>query len=142
MSSPEGVAGDPVAAPATPRAIVAGHAEFAFGLVSAVQQITGRGAQLLPIDARALGVADIERLIGDTMRDVGIRVVFTDLHAGSCTMAARRALRLAPEAVLVAGTNLPMLLDFVLADGQSAVEAATHAAERGREAVRVIGGGQ
>jgi PTS system N-acetylgalactosamine-specific IIA component len=142
MSNAEGVSGDATTGSVSPRAIVAGHAEFALGLVSAVHQITGRGAQLIAMDARALGVADIERKIGEMMRDAGIKVVFTDLHAGSCTMAARRALRLAPDAVLVAGANLPMLLDFVLADGKPAVEAATGAAERGREAVRVIGGGQ
>jgi PTS system N-acetylgalactosamine-specific IIA component len=121
------------------RALVAGHGDFAAGLVSAVQQITGRGGQLIAIEARALGVLDIERLIGDIMRDTGIRVLFTDLHAGSCTMAARRVLRSAPDAVLVAGANLPMLLDFVLAEGKPPAEAAAHAAARGREAVTVFG---
>ena len=33
-----------------PRAIVAGHGEFAAGLVSAVQQITGRGDQLIHVN--------------------------------------------------------------------------------------------
>ena len=32
-----------------PRAIVAGHGEFAAGLVSAVEQITGRGEQLIAV---------------------------------------------------------------------------------------------
>ena len=43
-------------------------------------------------------------------------MIFTDLQAGSCTMASRRILRGMDDAVLVAGANLPTLLDFVFAD--------------------------
>jgi mannose/fructose-specific phosphotransferase system component IIA len=44
------------------------------------------------------------------------------------------------DAVLIAGANLPMLLDFVFAEGRSAPEAARHAAERGRSSISVHGG--
>ena len=104
-----------------PRAIVAGHGEFAAGLVSAVEQITGRGSQR------------------DRMVASGIRVVFTDLQAGSCTMAARRVLRGLTDAVVVCGTNLPLLLDFVFNDQATPSEAARHAAERGRAAIALVG---
>ena len=50
-----------------PRAIVAGHGDFAAGLVSAVEQITGRGGQLIAISVRDLTVADIEQLLRDRM---------------------------------------------------------------------------
>jgi PTS system N-acetylgalactosamine-specific IIA component len=46
------------------RAIVAGHGEFANGLVSAVQQITGRGDQLIGVSVAKLCVEDIENLSG------------------------------------------------------------------------------
>ena len=75
------------------RALVAGHADFAAGMVSAVEQITGQGAALVPIQVRDLCGDDIQRLLHDTMMQTGARVIFTDLHAGSCTMAARRVLR-------------------------------------------------
>jgi PTS system N-acetylgalactosamine-specific IIA component len=75
------------------------------------------------------------------MAEERISVVFTDLHAGSCTMAARRVLRGAEGTVLVAGANLPMLLDFVLAETMPPVEAAVHAADRGRASVSVHPGG-
>jgi N-acetylgalactosamine PTS system EIIA component len=68
-------------------------------------------------------------------------VVFTDLQAGSCTMAARRYLRDRKDVLLVAGANLPMLLDFVFADKLPAIEAARHALERGRAAITATGGG-
>lgn len=123
-----------------PRAIVAGHGEFAAGLVSAVQQITGRGEQFLPVAIAGLGAEDIERLLREQMLATGIRVVFTDLQAGSCTMAARRVLRGMTDAVVVCGTNLPLLLDFVFNDQAEPAEAARHAAERGRSAIALVGG--
>ncbi|NUO93331.1 MAG: hypothetical protein HOQ30_10070 [Gemmatimonadaceae bacterium] len=122
----------------TKRALVAGHADFAAGLVSAVDLITGRGALLVPIQVKGLCGADIEQLLRDTMDSTGVRIIFTDLQAGSCTMAARRVLRQIGEGTLVAGANLPMLLDFVMSsDGDGAAAAA--AAERGRAAVSVHG---
>ena len=123
----------------TPRAIVAGHGEFAAGLVSAVQQITGRGGQLIPVAVHQLSVEDIEDLLRRRMIEHGVRVIFTDLQAGSCTMASRRILRGMDDAVLVAGANLPTLLDFVFSESRSAPEAARHAAERGRAAIAVHG---
>src|SRR5215471_1664345 len=114
------------AAATTPRAIVAGHGEFAAGLVSAVEQITGRGAQLIPVSVQGLSVEDIERLLRTRMHDANVHVIFTDLQAGSCTMASRRILRGVNDAVLIAGTNLPTLLDFVFAEGRTAPEAARH----------------
>jgi PTS system N-acetylgalactosamine-specific IIA component len=128
------------ASPSRPRAIVAGHGDFAAGLISAVEQISGRGALLLPISVQQLGVEDIEALLRQKMVDAGVRVIFTDLQAGSCTMASRRLLRGMEDAVLVAGVNLPTLLDFVFADSLPPVAAARHAAERGKASITVIGG--
>lgn len=124
-----------------PRAIVAGHGDFAAGLISAVEQISGRGALLVPISVKQLGVEDIEALLRKEMIDAGVRVIFTDLQAGSCTMASRRILRGMDDAVLVAGVNLPTLLDFVFADTVPPVEAARRAAERGKASITAVGGG-
>lgn len=123
-----------------PRAIVAGHGNFAAGLVSAVEVITGRGGLFHPVAVPELSTADIEALLRRTMDETGARVLFTDLHAGSCTMAARRILRGVPDAVLVSGANLPALLDFAFAESKPAVTAARHAAERGRAAITVVEG--
>jgi PTS system N-acetylgalactosamine-specific IIA component len=123
------------------RAIVAGHGEFAAGLVSAVEQITGRGGQLVPIDVTSLSIEGIEALLREKMIEADVKVIFTDLQAGSCTMASRRILRGIDDAVLVAGANLPTLVDFVFAEGRSPSDAARHAAERGRSAITVHGAG-
>jgi N-acetylgalactosamine PTS system EIIA component len=124
-----------------PRAIVAGHGDFAMGLISAVEQIAGRGRLLLPVSVKQLGVEDIEALLRTEMVAAGVRVIFTDLAAGSCTMASRRILRGMDDAILVAGVNLPTLLDFVFADSMTPVEAARHAAERGKASITALGGG-
>ena len=122
------------------RAIVAGHGDFAAGLVSAVDQITGRGSAFRAISARDLSGADLDKLLLEVVQETGVSVVFTDLQAGSCTMAARRVLRERPDVLLVAGTNLPMLLDFVFAEDVPAIEAARHALDRGRAAMTAHGG--
>jgi PTS system N-acetylgalactosamine-specific IIA component len=122
------------------RGLVAGHADFAAGLVSAVDMITGKGAALVPIEVRGLCGDDIQKLLRDSLLESGARVIFTDLQAGSCTMAARRVLRDIHGVVLVAGANLPMLLDFVLSSNPDVVAAATAAAERGRASVSIVGG--
>ena len=122
------------------RALVAGHADFATGLISAVEMITGRGDVLVPIQVRGLCGDDIQKLLREALIETGARVIFTDLHAGSCTMAARRVQHEMPGVVLVAGANLPMLLDLALSAHPHAGEAARAAAERGRGAVSVFGG--
>ena len=129
------------------RALVAGHADFAFGLVSAVELITGKGSALVPIQVKGLCGDDIQQLLLDKLRETGARVIFTDLQAGSCTMAARKVIRELGEGVLVAGANLPMLLDFVLSSNPDSAAAAAQAADRGRAAVsvhdgRVVRGGR
>ena len=121
------------------RAIVAGHGDFASGLVSAVDVITGRGSLFIPVAVPGLCAEDIEKLIRERMVESGVKVIFTDLQAGSCTMAARRILRGADEAVLIAGVNLPTLLDFVFAEQMNDIDAARHAAERGRASITVVG---
>ena len=122
------------------RALVAGHGDFATGLVSAVGQITGRGDAFVTLSNRDMSAADVERAMRDQVDARGLEVIFTDLPAGSCTMAARRLQRERPAVVLVTGTNLATLLDFVFHADVPAGEAAQHAAEKGRASLVVTGG--
>ena len=123
------------------RAIVAGHGTFAAGLLAAVQQITGRSDGFIPLSNTELGALDLERIIREHVDQQGVDIIFTDLPAGSCTIAARRVIRERPNVVLVTGANLAALLDFALHGGRGAAEAAKHASERAREAIGVFGGG-
>jgi N-acetylgalactosamine PTS system EIIA component len=138
MSNPDAV--DPDA----PRAIVIGHGDFAAGMKSAVQKITGRGGVLVALSAEECGscsLAQLVDLLRTRLRQSGVSVIFTDLQAGSATMAARKLLRDAPDTVLVVGANLAVMLDFVLNTEATPVDAARHAAERGRLAIQVQEGG-
>jgi PTS system N-acetylgalactosamine-specific IIA component len=122
------------------RALVAGHGDFAAGLVSAVEAITGQGAMLEPIQVKGLCSEDIQQLLRERLLATGSLVIFTDLQAGSCTMAARKLLREVADVVLVSGTNLPMLLEFTMSRLTDPVEAARAAVERGRSSMTMIGG--
>jgi PTS system N-acetylgalactosamine-specific IIA component len=124
----------------TVRALVAGHGDFAAGLVSAVQQITGRGDAFATLSNRDMSAVDVERAMREQVDTRSLDVIFTDLPAGSCTMAARRLQRERPAVVLVTGTNLATLLDFVFHTDVPATNAAQHAAEKGRSALVVTGG--
>jgi PTS system N-acetylgalactosamine-specific IIA component len=122
------------------KAIVIGHGDFAAGMQTAVEKITGQGAALLALSVQDRSLVQIEEWLRENIASSGADVVFTDLQAGSATMAARKALRDMPNVILVVGANLPMLLDFVLSNAASSADAARHAADRGRSAIVVHGG--
>lgn len=107
------------------RAIVVAHGDLATGLVSAVACIAGEpaAARLLPMSNRTLGGAELAEALEQAVATFGAEVVFTDLPAGSCTVAARRVARTRPGLAVVAGANLPLLLAFALApcDGAPAL---------------------
>ncbi len=121
------------------RAIVAGHGSFATGVISAVEQITGRGEVFLPISNTGLCLEDIQQSLATALDETGARVIFTDLPAGSCTMAVRRLVRSRPGIVLVTGINLSLLLEFAMQDETDPVVAAQGALERGRASMVVHG---
>jgi PTS system N-acetylgalactosamine-specific IIA component len=119
--------------------IVAAHGKLAAGLVSAVQAITGRGGELISISNEGLNPEDVGESMAAALDSSGSTVIFTDLPAGSCTLAARRLQKERPSLTVVVGVNLPMLLEFVLRDAHEGqdIEAAVG---RGREHVRIIPG--
>jgi PTS system N-acetylgalactosamine-specific IIA component len=125
--------------PDKPRAIVVGHGEFAGGLVSAVGQICGLADKLVVLSMMGKTPEDIEGAIREEIVRTGARVIFTDLPAGSATLAARRIVKEDPGVVLVSGVNLATLLDFVFNTEVSPTEAARAAAERGKASLIVVG---
>jgi mannose/fructose-specific phosphotransferase system component IIA len=126
-------------APDRPCAIVVGHGEFAAGLVSAVGQICGLADKLVVLSMMGMTPEDIEGAIREQVARTGARVIFTDLPAGSATLAARRIVKDDPGVVLVSGVNLATLLDFVFNTSVPPTEAARAAAERGKASLIVVG---
>lgn len=125
--------------PQAPRAIVIGHGDFAGGLVSAVGQICGMADKLVVLSMMGMTPEAIEAAIRDQLSRTGARVIFTDLPAGSATLAARRIVKDEPGFVLVSGVNLATLLDFVFNTSVPPTEAARAAAERGKASLIVVG---
>jgi PTS system N-acetylgalactosamine-specific IIA component len=116
--------------------IVLAHGELAAGLVSAVEQITGMGSRFVAMSNSGLSGAELEVRLRALVDETGARVVFTDLPAGSCNIAAFRLLR-DRDVIVVSGVNLPTLLHFVTHPQLSPEEAATEAVERGAPTLKV-----
>ena len=102
---------------------------------SAVEQITGLGSVFVTLSNAGLSPGGIEQTLRALIAEHNVRLVFTDLPAGSCTMASRRLTRDGSVLTVVTGVTLPTLLAFAL--GASPHEAV----ERGREALVVVEGG-
>jgi PTS system N-acetylgalactosamine-specific IIA component len=121
------------------RAIVAGHGDFAAGMISAVQAIAGRDDVFVAMSNRDLSAQEVERDLREQLDATAARVIFCDLPAGSCTMAARRLQRERPDLTVVTGVNLATLLDFVFNADVAPAEAARHAVEKGRSSLLSTG---
>jgi mannose/fructose-specific phosphotransferase system component IIA len=126
--------------------LVAAHGSLAEGLVSAVQSITGHGGVLMAMSNAGMSSADVATAMARALDATGATVVFTDLPAGSCTLAARRLQRDRPGLSVVIGVNLPMLLEFALQDpgsvttgGNTSAGALGAAVDRGRDHIRIFG---
>ncbi len=121
-----------------PPALVIGHRDFAAGIVSAVTAITGREDLFRTASNDGLDTHGMEALLREAIAD-GVTMIFSDLPAGSTTMAARRAQRDHPTVTVVTGVSLPLLLDYAFA-APDAVHAADAAVEKGRAAMTVARG--
>ncbi len=121
------------------RAVVAGHGTFASGIISAVEQITGKGSSFLAVSNTGLCLDDIQDTLARALDVTGAHVIFTDLPAGSCTMAVRRMIRARPGVLLVTGINLSLLLDFAMQESVDPLTAVQSALERGRASMAVHG---
>jgi PTS system N-acetylgalactosamine-specific IIA component len=98
----------------TVRAVLAGHGGVAQGLVSAVEAIAGRGAAFAPLSNAGLGADALVAALRTAVEAHAVDVIFTDLPAGSATLAARRLQRERPALRVVAGANLATLLEFAM----------------------------
>lgn len=117
------------------RGIVIGHGDMSRGLVDAVHHIAGAAADgLVAISNEGKApdqlVAELERSAGD-----GPTIVFADLRAGSCGVAAAYSCRARDRRAFICGVNLPMLIDFVFHREMPLDELVDRLVEKGREAI-------
>lgn len=113
------------------RAVVAGHGDVAAGLVSAVQAVTGLGDVFVALSNRGLSGDALLTALRDAVEQHDLHMVFTDLPAGSPSLAARKLQRERRGLHVVAGVNLAMLLEFAMRDDATPTELT----DKGRSAV-------
>jgi mannose/fructose/sorbose-specific phosphotransferase system IIA component len=126
--------------------LLVGHGPLASGLMGAVEMIAGPQEAFAVVRLRPED--DVERVaarLERELRRLGVEadaeaVIFADLFGAAPANAAASLLRTRPNIEIVAGMNLPMVLDAALArEGVSAKEIVERAIESGRESVRDVG---
>lgn len=120
------------------RGIVVAHGDMARGMITAVNRIAGSAeGALVPVSNEGRGPeelrAEIRRVLGG-----GPAVVFTDLGAGSCTLAAVGSCRDRGAVAVVSGVNLPMLLEFAFNRSRPLPELLERLETKARDGIRVL----
>jgi mannose/fructose/sorbose-specific phosphotransferase system IIA component len=126
--------------------LLVGHGPLANGLKGAVEMIGGPQEAFAVVRLRPEDDVDrVANRLERALRRLGVApdaeaMIFADLFGAAPANAAASLLRTRPNIEIVAGMNLPMILDAALArDGVSARELADRAIESGRESVRDVG---
>jgi mannose/fructose-specific phosphotransferase system component IIA len=116
--------------------VVVCHGTLAGALVEAAEQISGVRGALKPVSNTGCDRGALEERI---LAAVGDRdtVVFVDMAAGSCLIAALARLRERSNVKVVTGVNLAMLVDFVFHLAQAPDVAASRAVAAGERAIKV-----
>ena len=120
------------------RGILLAHGTLAEGLANAAARIAGAGPEvLLPLSNDGKAPQALEEELRAILEE-GPAVLFTDLASGSCALAARKCLRDDCPQAIVAGVNLPILLDFVFNRHLPLEELLPRLVKKGTEAITAI----
>jgi mannose/fructose-specific phosphotransferase system component IIA len=106
---------NPTQAPHRPVGLIVTHGALGSELLRTVEGILGAQSDVHVLSNDGFSGDALSRAIEDRVRavpDEWAVVVFTDLAAGSCGIASRRADPCGRVVRKVTGVNLPMLLEF------------------------------
>lgn len=99
--------------------IVTGHGNFASGLTSSLDLIAGKPEQYVAVDFKAeFSIEDLERELHnawDALHECEGILVLSDLLGGSPFKTAVMIAQKKEKVEIVAGTNLPMLIEVNMA---------------------------
>jgi mannose/fructose-specific phosphotransferase system component IIA len=113
------------------RGVVVAHGSLARCLVETTENISGVEGALFPISNTECSPDLLEARIRNAVQG-GPALLFVDLASGSCAHAARLVSRDGAGIPVVAGVNLPMLLDFVFHRDLDLTELTKRAVQKGR----------
>lgn len=119
------------------RGVVVSHSTLAVAMVDAVQEIAGESDALASVSNAGTSPEELGRRVAEAVGE-GPAVVFVDMVGSSCLYAAMAGLRSREDVAVVAGVNLPMLLDFIYHRDLSPAAAAERAATKGTQAIRAL----
>lgn len=106
---------NPATVPHRPVGLLVTHAALGSELLRTVEAILGAQSDVFVLSNDGYSGDALSRAIEERVRDVPVErpvVLFTDLAAGSCGIASRRAEHGERLVRKVTGVNLPMLLEF------------------------------
>ena len=131
----------------TRKYLIVSHGALAGGFRSALELITGAAGDVLVIDAYVDENKPVEEELFRTLQGAGAEeewVVFTDLLGGSITNQVLRVMAELPgrDAIhIVAGVNLPLVIEVVLGDTDTPVtEVLAEAVGRARDQLVYVNG--
>jgi mannose/fructose/sorbose-specific phosphotransferase system IIA component len=126
--------------------LLVGHGPLAAGLHGAVEMICGEQEAFDAVPLRPEDdVEGVARRVDAALRAMDCpeeddALIFADLFGAAPAYAAAMLLRTRPNLEIVAGMNLPMVLDALLSrEGKSARELCEQAVASGKESIRDVG---
>lgn len=135
-----GASADAAPAAAAMAGLLVTHGTLGAALKSAAERISGPADDLATFSNENLSPEELtERLQGHLATLGGPVLLMVDLAGGSTLAAAQRACRGRAGVHLLAGVNLPVLLDFLQKRGSlPAAELVAHVLDRGHAGLRLV----
>jgi fructoselysine and glucoselysine-specific PTS system IIA component len=131
----------------TRKFLIVSHGAFAGGILSALELITGASGEVSVLQAYMDENRSVEEELAGLLSGAGVDeewVVFTDLLGGSITNQVLRVvagLGGGSNVHVVAGVNLPLVIEVVLSDpGMPVAEALEEAVGRARDQLVYVNG--
>lgn len=94
-------------------AVMVTHGSLGAELIRTAEAILGPQEGVGFVSNTGSSLEEISEQVRSLLSEAGEAVfLFVDLLGGSCSHACQHIRRLHPEAVIITGVNLPMLLDF------------------------------
>ena len=124
-------------------ALLVAHGGLAPELKATAESIAGAADDLVCLSNRDCSPEELAEEVGRCLdaRGPGC-IVMVDLAGGSCLAAVQRACRNRSDVAVVAGVNLPLLLDYIQKrETLSRDDLLAHMLDRGRDGLRVVIGG-